>query len=58
MENTLYDLAIGNIDGSKLSDISHFMVAGMVSRTQTKHSENAYKKLKLINEGKEAMKLA
>ena len=28
MEDTLYDLVIGNIDGSKLPDISHFFCSG------------------------------
>ena len=27
MEDTLYDLVIGNIDGSKLPDMSHFSAA-------------------------------
>ena len=61
MEDTLYDLVIGNIDGSKLPDMSHFSAAA-VSRSQAKQSENACRKLKvpdqIINEAKEALKQA
>ena len=61
MEDTLYDLVIGNIDGSKLPDMSHFSAAA-VTRSQVKQSENACKKLKvpdqIINEDKEALKQA
>ena len=61
MEDTLYDLVIGNIDGSKLPDMSHFSAAA-VTRSQAKQSENAYRKLKvpdqIINEDKEALKQA
>ena len=61
MEDTLYDLVIGNIDGSKLPDMSHFSAAA-VTRSQVKQSENAYRKLKvpdqIINEDKEALKQA
>ena len=61
MEDTLYDLVIGNIDGSKLPDISHFSAAA-VTRSQAKQSENACRKLKvpdqIINEDKEALKQA
>ena len=57
MEDTLYDLVIGNIDGSKLPDMSHFSAAA-VTRSQAKQSENACRKLKvpeqIINEDKEA----
>ena len=35
MEDTLYDLVIGNIDGSKLPDISHFSAAA-VTMSQAK----------------------
>ena len=28
MEDTLYDLVIGNVDGSKLPDMSHFFCSG------------------------------
>ena len=35
MEDTLYDLVIGNIDGSKLPDMSH-LVASVVTRSQEK----------------------
>ena len=59
MEDTLYDLVIGNIDGSKLPDMSHFSA---VTRSQAKQSENACRKLKvpdqIINEDKEALKQA
>ena len=61
MEVTLYDLVIGNIDGSKLPDMSHVSAAA-VTRSQAKQSENAYRKLKvpdqIINEDKEALKQA
>ena len=61
MEDTLYDLVIGNIDGSKLPDMSHFSAAA-VTRSQVKQSEKAYRKLKvpdqIINEDKEALKQA
>ena len=33
MEDTLYDLVIGNINGSKLPDMSHF-AASVVTRSQ------------------------
>ena len=46
MEDTLYDLVIGNIDGSKLPDMSHFSAAA-VTRSQAKQSENACRKLKV-----------
>ena len=61
MEDTLFDLVIGNIDGSKLPDMSHFSAAA-VTRSQAKQSENACRKLKvpdqIINEDKEALKQA
>ena len=61
MEDTLYDLVIGNIDGSKIPDMSHFSAAA-VTRSQAKQSEDAYRKLKvpdqIINEDKEALKQA
>ena len=61
MEDTLYDLVIGNIDGSKLPDMSHFSAVA-VTRSQAKQSENACRKLKvpdqIINEDKEALKQA
>ena len=57
MEDTLYDLVIGNFDGSKLSDMSHFSAAA-VTRSQAKQSEDVYRKLKvpdqIINGGFEA----
>ena len=61
MEDTLYDLVIGNIDGSKLPDMSHFSAAAVI-RSQAKQSENACRKLKvpdhIITEDKEALKQA
>ena len=55
------NLVIGNIDGSKLPDMSHFSAAA-VTRSQVKQSEKAYRKLKvpdqIINEDKEALKQA
>ena len=60
MDGTLYHLVIGNIDGSKLPDMSHFSAAA-VTTSQAK-SEDAYRKLKvpdqIINEDKEALKQA
>ena len=61
MEDTLFDLVIGNIDESKLPDMSHFSAAA-VTRSQAKQSEKAYRNLKvpdqIINEDKEALKQA
>ena len=61
MENKLYDVVIGNIDGSKLPDMSHFCAAVETS-SQAKQCEKKYRKLKvpdhIINEGKEALKKA
>ena len=61
MEDTLYDLVIANIDGTKLPDMSHFSAAA-VTRSQAKQSKNARRKLKvpdqIINEDKEALKQA
>ena len=42
----MYDLVIGNIDGFKVPDMSHFSV-GVVTRAQAKQEEKAYKKLKV-----------
>ena len=39
-------MVIGNIDGSKLPDMSNFSV-GVVTRAQAKQDEKAYKKLKV-----------
>ena len=59
--DTLYDLVIGNIDGSKLPGMSHFSAAA-VTRSQAKQSEKAHRKLtvpdQIINEDKEALKQA
>ena len=40
-DDTLFDLVIGNIDGSKLPDMSNFSV-GVVTRAQAKQDEKAY----------------
>ena len=57
MDNTLYDVVIRNIDGSKLPDMSHFCAA-VETRSQAKQCEKKYRKLKvpdqIINEDKEA----
>ena len=57
MDDTLYDLVIENIDGSKLPDVSHFLAAA-VNTSQAKQSEQSYRKLKvpdqIINEDKQA----
>ena len=56
MDDTLYDLVIGNIDGSKLPDMSHFPSAA-VTRAQA-NQEKAYWKLyvpeQIISKDKEA----
>ena len=49
MDDTFYELVIGNIDGSKLPDMSHFSV-GVVTRAQAMQEEKAYKKLKVPNQ--------
>ena len=46
MDDTLYDLVIGNIDGSKLPDMSHFSAAA-VTRAQA-NQEKAYRKLNVL----------
>ena len=55
MDNSLYDVVIGNIDGSKLPDMSHFCAA-VETRSQAKQCEKKYRKLKvpdrIINEDK------
>ena len=60
MDDTLYDLVIGNIDGSKLPDMSHFSVAA-ATRAQA-NQEKAYRKLnvpnQIISKDKEAFKQA
>ena len=65
MDDTLYDLVIGNIDGSKLPDMSHFSAAsaaGVVTRSQARQGKNQYRKLKvpeqIVSGDKEAFKLA
>ena len=45
MEDTLYDLVIGNIDGSKLPDMSHF-AASIVTRSQAKKTSGYIRNLK------------
>ena len=61
MEDTLYELVIGNIDGANFPGMSHFSAAA-VTRSQARQSEDAYRKLKvpdqIINEDKEALKQA
>ena len=61
MDDTLYDLVIGNIDGSKLPDLSHFCAA-VETRSQAKEREKKNRKLKvpdqIINESKEESKKA
>ena len=60
MDGTLYDLVIGNIDGSKLPDMSHFSAAA-ITRVQA-NQEKAYRKLnvpdQIISKDKEAFKQA
>ena len=61
LDDTPYDVVIGNIDGSKLPDMSHFCAA-TETRSQAKESEKEYRKLKvpdqIINESKEEFKKA
>ena len=59
MKDTLHDLVIGNIDGSKLPDMSHFSAAA-VTLSQTRQSEMAFRKIPgmIINGNKEALKHA
>ena len=61
LDNTLYDVVIGNIDGSKLPDISNFFAA-VETRSQVKQCEKKYRKLKvpcqIIIEDKEALRKA
>ena len=45
MEDTLYDLVIGNIDGLKLRDMSYF-VKSVVTRSHTGNDKLVYTKLK------------
>ena len=49
MEDTLYDILIGNMDESKLPDMSHFL-ASIVTRSQEKKDERVYKKLKVTDQ--------
>ena len=60
VDDTLYDLVTGNIDRSKLPDMSHFSAAA-VTRTQT-NQEKAYRKLnvpdQIISKDKEPFKQA
>ena len=46
MDDTLYALVIGNFDGSKLADLSHFS-EGVVTRAKGKQDEKSYRKLKI-----------
>ena len=58
--DTLYDLVVRNIDGTKLPDMSHFSAAA-VTRAQA-NQEKAYRKLnvpdQIISKDKEAIKQA
>ena len=47
MDNTLYDVVIGNIDGSKLKDMSHFCAA-VETRSKAKQCEKKYKNLRFL----------
>ena len=57
MDNTLYDVVIGNIDGSKLQDMSHFCAA-VETGSQAKQCEKLKVPDQIINEDKEALKKA
>ena len=60
MKETLYDLVIGNIDGSKFPDMTHFSAAA-ITKAQA-NQEKAYKKLnvpdQIISKSKETLKQA
>ena len=60
LADTLCNLVIGSIDGSKLPDMSHFSVAA-VTRAQA-NQETAYRKVnvsdQIISQDKEAFKQA
>ena len=55
MDDTLYDLVIGNIDGYMLPDMSQFSV-DVITRVQAKQEEKAYKKVpdQVLSENKQA----
>ena len=61
MENTLYNVVIGNIDGSQLPDMFH-SYAAVETKSQAMQCEKKYRKLKvldhIIKEDKEALKKA
>ena len=57
MDNTLYDVVIGNIDGSKLPNMSHFCVP-VETRSQAKQCEKLKVPDQIINEDKKALKKA
>ena len=46
-DDTFYDLVFGNIDGSRLPDMSHFFSAGVVISARPKQDNKAYRKLKV-----------
>ena len=45
MEDTLYDLVLGNFDGSMLPDMSHF-AESIVTRSQAEKDKRIYKNSK------------
>ena len=61
MKDTLYDLVFGNIDRSKLPDMSHFCSA-VETRSQAKQCGKTYRQLKvpdqIVNDDKVALKKA
>ena len=51
MEDTLYDLVIGNIDGSKLPDMSHFSAAAVtIYQGKQRHIGNLRSLIRLLME--------
>ena len=51
MKGILYELVtIGNIDGSKLPDMSYFMAASVVTRLQAREYEKEFASLKASNQ--------
>ena len=47
MDNTLYDVVLGNIDGSQLPDMSHFCAA-VETRSQAKQCERSIGNLRFL----------
>ena len=48
IDNPLYDLVIGNVDGSKLPDMSHFSVSAAVTRSKSRDNARSSSTSKLV----------